>query len=282
MKNVLFCGFGKLALECLNKLIEENYNILYILTHKEEQIDSIDTFARYNNIDYSYADTRQDKSCLDGILKENSIDYIISINYRYILLKEIFSISKHALNIHGSLLPKYRGRTPHVWSIINGEDYSGVTCHLIDEGVDTGNIIEQTAIKIDEDDTGYSLLQKFQRIYPSILIKSLNKLEKGIDTIVQNEVEASYYGRRTPDMGYIDFYKSKTQVINFVRAQAYPYPGAYYHLVNGNKIVINKVEIEENKEILINNIGVIKLIDENYYVKCMDGVLKLIDFEVLG
>ncbi len=281
-KNILFCGFGKLALECLNRLIEENYNIIYILTHKEEQIESIDTFARYNNIDYSYKDTRQEKTFLDDVLKEDNIDYIISINYRYILPKDIFSISKYALNIHGSLLPKYRGRTPHVWSIINGEEYSGVTCHLIDEGVDTGNIIEQTVIKINHNDTGHSLLKKFQRIYPNILINSLNKLEKGIDTTIQNEVEASYYGKRTPNMGYIDFYKSKTQVINFIRAQAHPYPGAYYHLINGSKIIINQAKVEEDKDLLIKNIGIIKLIDGDYYVKCMDGVLKLTNFEILG
>lgn len=280
-KNIVFCGFGKLALECLKRLMEENYNVIYILTHREEQKESIDTFAKHNNIDYSYKDTRQEKTFLDSILIEGSIDYIVSINYRYILSKDVFSIPKYALNIHGSLLPKYRGRTPHVWSIINGEEYTGITCHLIDEGVDTGNIIEQKTIKIDDNDTGHSLLQKFQRMYPDILINSLNKLEKGIDTIIQNELEASYYGRRTPDMGYIDFYKSKTQVINFIRAQAYPYPGAYYYLINGRKIIINQVNVEEYEDLVIENIGIIKLIDGDYYVKCRDGILKLIDYEIL-
>jgi len=202
------------------------------------------------------------------------------VNYRFIISKEIFSIPNYAINIHGSLLPKYRGRTPHVWSIINGEKYSGITCHLIDEGVDTGNIIEQVKIEIGNEDTGFSLLKKFQQLYPDLLLRSLKKLEFKQSTNIQNEANASYYGKRTPEMGYIDFYKSSFQVMNFVRAQAAPYPGAYYYLINGKRIVINKLIIEVNN-IEIDTIGIIMEKDNNYYVRCEDNILKIIDFEII-
>jgi methionyl-tRNA formyltransferase len=280
MKKILFCGFGKLGKDCMKKLIDEGYNICYILTHKELDEESVDTFAINNKIDYSYEDTRKNKEDFQKKIVHEKLKYLVSVNYRYVIPKEIFSIPKYALNIHGALLPKYRGRTPHVWSIINGEEYSGITCHLIDEGVDTGNIIEQVTIKIDENDTGFALLKKFQVLYPNLLIKSMQKLENDIQTVVQSQDQASYYGKRTPDMGYIDFYKSKKQIINFVRAQAYPYPGAYYYLNNGKMVVINKLISVDNDDIIINTIGVMKLVGNNYYVKCLDGILKLIEFEI--
>lgn len=278
--NVLFLGFGKLGVDCLKRLIKENYNISYIMTHEEGSRESVDTFAKYNNINYSYKDLRKEKKVLDDIIEKTKINYLVSINYRYILPREVLTHFKYPINIHGSLLPKYRGRTPHVWSIINEEEYSGVTCHLIDEGIDTGDIVKQIPIKIERNDTGYLLLKKFQKIYPDLLISSLNNLNNGVIPVPQNDTEASYYGKRTSDMGYIDFYRPKSKIINFVRAQAHPYPGAYYYLINGKKIVINKLEVEESKDISIKNIGVIKLIDDAYYVKCIDGILKLIDFNI--
>lgn len=281
MKNVVFCGFGKMGTDCLKRLINENYHIVYILTHREQGEESVDTFAIEKKIKYSYDDMRKNTEYFLKMLRKNRVLYLVSVNYRYIIPYDIFSIPKYSLNIHGSLLPKYRGRTPNVWSIINGEEYSGITCHLIDAGIDTGNIIEQVKVKIEPDDTGYSLVEKFQLLYPDILIDSLHKLEKGEKTVVQNEIEASYYGKRTPDMGYIDFYKNAYQIINFVRAQAYPYPGAYYFLNNGKKVIINKLALESSTTVFIDSVGVIKLINNNYYVKCLDGILKLIDYEIM-
>ena len=144
--------------------------------------------------------------------------------------------------------------------------------------MDTGDIIDQISIKIDDDDTGYSLLKKYEKLYPQLLINSLAKLEKNQPLIKQNDNEASYYGKRTPDMGYIDFRKDAKDVINFIRAQANPYPGAYYYLVDGRKIIINKVVVDESAKIL--PIGVICLIDKEYYVRCKDAVLKIIDYKI--
>ncbi len=280
MKNILFCGYGKLGTSCIKKLIEQGYNISYILTHKELKDDSVDTFSLKNGIEYSYLDTRNSKVWYKEFFSGMDLYYLVSINYRYIIPKEIFTIPRYSINIHGSLLPKYRGRTPHVWSIINGEEYSGITCHFIEEGVDTGNIIEQISIKIEEDDTGHTLLTKFENLYPSLLMKSINKLEQNYITIAQDESNASYFGKRTPDMGYIDFYKKSVQVINFVRAQAHPYPGAYYYLNDGKKIIINKIISTNENYNLIDSIGNIRFFHNGYYVKCLDSVLKIIDYQV--
>lgn len=278
MKKILFCGFGKLGSSCLKVLIENGYEIGYILTHKENEQDSVDTFAFNNKIEYSYLDARKH---LTQLIEEiEKFDLLISVNYRYVIPKEIYTLADIAINVHGSLLPKYRGRTPHVWSIINGEKESGITCHIIEETVDTGAIVSQIVVPIEKDDTGYSLLKKFEGNYPLLLMDSINKLENRVALSKQDEELASYYGKRTPDMGYIDFRKSATEIIDFVRAQAEPYPGAYYYLVDGRKIIINKLVRGEQNQLDM-TIGVIKEINSEYFVLCKDGVLKIQDYHIV-
>nr|WP_286673949.1 MULTISPECIES: formyltransferase family protein [unclassified Clostridium] len=252
-----------------------------MLTHKELREESLDTFAIKNNIDYSYKDTRKNTDEFLKQFRNMNLDYLISINYRYIIPKKIFTIPKYAINIHGSLLPRYRGRTPHVWSIINGEEYSGITSHFIEESVDTGNIIEQKKITIENYETGYDLLKKFEKEYPELLIQTIKKIDNNYKGTEQDEDNASYYGKRIPEMGYIDFLKDSNQIINFVRAQSYPYPGAYSYLKDGRKIIINKIKIASEK-ISLSLIGVIEVIDNKYFVKCIDKVLELVDFDILN
>lgn len=281
MKKVIFCGFGALGSNCLARLINSEYQVVYILTHKELEMHSVDTLAKQYNIPFSYSDTRRQAFDLRSILKGFGAQFLVSVNYRYILPKEIFTIPDYAINIHGSLLPKYRGRTPHVWSIINGEQSSGVTCHLVEEKVDTGDIIEQYEVTINNDDTGYNLLEKFNTLYPDILISSLIKLEQGEPLIKQDETKATYFGKRTPEMGFIDFNKDAKDVINFIRAQAEPYPGAYSYLTNGNKVIINQANVDSSTKLPILQVGAIHNIDQNYYVKCRDAILKLVKYRII-
>jgi methionyl-tRNA formyltransferase len=279
MNKIIFCGFGELGKRCLEELIKEKFNVKFIYTHKDNLNNSVDGFAIENNIPYSYIDFRKDLNGNVNLIKSLEVDFLISINFRYIIPKTIFSIPNYALNIHGSLLPKYRGRCPHVWSIINGEKNAGVTSHIIDKGVDTGDIISQKKIGISLEDTGYSLLKKYEEIYPKILMASIKSLLSGNAPKKQNQEEATYFGRRIPEMGYIDFYKDSESIINFVRAQADPYPGAYYYLCDGKKIVINKVEIVKLL-IDVKNIGIIKKINNEYYVKCKDAILKIVKYKI--
>lgn len=281
MKKVIFCGFGKLGKDCLEQLVEENFEVGYILTHKENEKDSVDTFAKLNSIEYSYMDARKNLDEIISLFETIKPDFLTSINYRYIIPKEVFNLSTYALNIHGSLLPKYRGRTPHVWSIINGEKDSGITCHIMEETVDTGDIILQKVIPIEKEDTGYTLLKKFELEYPQLLVESIDKLLKKEKLIKQDNFLASYYGKRTPDMGYIDFKKKSSEVIDFVRAQSEPYPGAYSYLIDGKKIIINKI-ISMDNFIFLNEIGVIKEIDNHYYVRCNDSILRLEEFRIIN
>lgn len=280
MKQVVFCGFGELGKKCLELLQTLGFEIKLVMTHKELEESSVDTYSEKMGYPLTYLDSRKNMDLVTGWIKEISPDYLVSINYRYIIPKEIIEIPIHSLNIHGSLLPQYRGRTPHVWSIINGEHQTGITCHLIEETVDSGDIISQKAICIDYEDTGYTVLDKFKELYPIILKESLEKLEKGEVLLKQDEEMASYYGKRIPEMGYINFYCQYEMIRNFVRAQASPYPGAYYYLSDGRRIIINRIEKYAPTDIDLVNIGVITCINDKLYVKCIDALIHIKEYTV--
>jgi methionyl-tRNA formyltransferase len=179
---------------------------------------------------------------IDKFIDGLDCDVIASINYLFIVDKRIINLaSAFCFNVHGSLLPKYRGRTPHVWSIINGEKQTGITAHIIDEGCDTGPIIKQVKVDIDDDDTGGSILEKFSLLYIPIVEEIFKKFKiDDIETKAQDEADATYFEKRTPDDGLINWNWEYQRIYNWVRAQSFPYPGAYT-FYNNNKFIIDKV-----------------------------------------
>jgi len=279
MNTVVFFGYGVLGLNCLRRLLEEDYNVKYIFTHKDKTEEAVDTFAEQKEIPFSYVDLRKGKEKYTQYFTD--LYFIISVNYRYIIPNSIIKSITYPVNIHGSLLPKYRGRTPHVWAIIHGQKVTGITAHIMDASVDTGKIIHQEEILINSDDTGYTLLLKLQERYPDILILSLQKIKSGVELIVQNDKEANYFGKRIPEMGYIDFFKYSDEIINFVRAQAEPYPGAYYYLQDGKKVIINQLQKTNIDDNLTKEIGTVVNRDDKYYVRAKDCTLELKNYRIV-
>lgn len=275
----IFAGFGKLGYACLKELYEQEIPIDFILTHSDGSEISVDSFAKMKQIECSYSDLRKDQEQLDHLLK-NSIEYLISVNYRYILPNNLLTKSKYPLNLHGSLLPKYRGRTPHVWAIINGENQTGITCHIMDKSVDTGDIYHQEVVPIDNDDTGGSIIQKFEKLYPQCLVKTLNKISSGYRPEPQDDSQATYFGKRIPEMGYIDFTKDRESLINFIRAQSRPYPGAYCFLPSGAKLIVHKASIIDRIENINIPIGSVIKYNSNYLARVNSGYIQLTDYEI--
>lgn len=220
----------------------KNNNIAAILTdHKSVAI--ID-FAKKNNIPIFIGNPRKGKA--QKFIAAQSIDLLLSVNYLFIVESNLINWpSKAAVNLHGSLLPKYRGRTPHVWAIINNESETGVTVHFITAGIDEGDIIDQVVIPIDTKDTGADILNKYIEVYPQLVDKVLKKFKKEkVTGLKQNESKASYFGKRTPEDGIINWNWQKERIYNWVRAQAHPYPGAFSFL-RGEKIVIDQVAFDD-------------------------------------
>lgn len=278
-KTALFCGYGSLGLTCLKELAENEIEVLYVLTHKDQSTGSVDGFCDENGLPYSYSDLRKENTIKDELIQIKPF-YLISVNYRYILPVDLISHCTHALNLHGSLLPKYRGRTPHVWSIINGEKKSGVTCHVMESTVDTGDLYCQISIDIEQKDTGYSLLKKLEQLYPVCLNKSLVKIKENIKPVPQDHSNATYFGKRIPEMGYIDFTKDSHSLINFIRAQAHPYPGAYCYLSDGRKLKVYSAETFDGGSEKVSNIGQIHTSSGGYYTRVKDGYLLFLNYEI--
>ena len=162
-------------------------------------------------------------------LREWRPDVIFSFYYRNMLSEDILSVApKGGYNLHGSLLPRYRGRAPVNWALVNGETETGVTLHAMVKRPDAGDIAGQRAVTITEEDTSLTLHGKLNTAARQLLTDLLPRIKDGSVTLrKQNEAEASYFGRRTPADGEIDWHKPARVVNNLVRAVTEPYPGAF-------------------------------------------------------
>jgi methionyl-tRNA formyltransferase len=275
--NIAVLASGGLGLSCLQKL-PASVNVICILT--DSKSEGIIEHAQKNNIPLFRGNPRTGKAV--KFLRAFEVDVILSINYLFVIGKELIDCaSKYAFNIHGSLLPKYRGRTPHVWSIINNEPKTGLTIHLIDEGCDTGDVVLQKTFDITSDMTGTDVLKRFEELYPSAINEALEAAAAGrIQSQPQDHTKATYFGKRTPEDGLINWHWQKERICNWVRAQARPYPGAF-SFYKGNKITIHKIEMndygfhyeEEDGKIL-------DVVNGKPIIKTPNGAISLVDFEL--
>ena len=243
LKLAILCS-GGLGLDTLTK-ISKNKNVEVVCVLTDSHSVGIIDFVKTNHIPFYAGNPRKGNGF--QFLKTYEVDVIASINYLFLIEEDIITHSKSlTFNIHGSLLPKYRGRTPHVWAIINGETKAGITAHVIDVGCDTGQIIHQIEVPILNDDTGATMLQKYAKAYLPLVENVLDDLlNNNLNLKSQNESEATYFGKRTPLDGEIDWNLPKENIYNWVRAQSKPYPGAFT-FYNNEKIIVDWVEFDED------------------------------------
>jgi methionyl-tRNA formyltransferase len=270
---------GNLGNVILNQLIvNQEINLLFVFT--DFKSTSIVESCRKNNVPLFLGNPRGGKSS-DFLNKQNAPDLLLSVNYLFIVEKDIISKAvKYAINIHGSLLPKYRGRTPHVWAIINNEKTTGITAHIIEEGCDEGDIILQKEVPILDSYTGQDLLNTFNDLYPTVVKEIVENIKtNNIKLIKQNNAHATFFEKRTAEDGKINFDWQKERIYNWVRAQAKPYPGAFC-FINNNKIIIHKVNCSGFgfRQEMTNGL-VVKVDDTCFYVKTQNGVIQIVDFE---
>ena len=162
-------------------------------------------------------------------IRELRPDVLFSFYYRDLISEEILSIAPlGGFNLHGSLLPRYRGRAPVNWVLVNGEKETGITLHKMVRQPDAGDIVGQSAVVIADDDTALTLHEKLSAAAKPLLAELLPQIKTGTFSLKkQNDAEASYFGRRRPEDGEIDWQKPASAVYNLVRAVTEPYPGAF-------------------------------------------------------
>lgn len=232
---------GHLGLVVFQQLLQ-NFKINFVLTDRNST--DIISLCKEMKIESYFGNPRN--GGVFNALPNIGCEVIVSVNYLFLIENDIIKLPKKvAINFHGSLLPKYRGRTPHVWAIINNERETGITAHIINEGCDTGAIVAQKKIPISLDDSGGTLLECYKKIYPDFVIEVLQNIKNNSFSVTpQNNLFATYFGKRTPDDGEIDWSWQKERIKNWVRAQAYPYPGAF-SMLNNEKIIIDKINFSE-------------------------------------
>lgn len=232
MKTVVFAyhDFGCIGIEAL---LAAGFEIAAVFTHRDSAGEnvyfrSVAKLCADQGIP-AYVPDRIDHPLWQARLAEIAPDFIFSFYYRDLLPEAILALAgKGAFNLHGSLLPRYRGRAPLNWVLVNGEDYTGLTLHHMVARADAGDIVGQCRIAIDDADTAPTLQQKMVLGAAGLLAELLPRIKAGTaPRAPQDETQASYVGRRTPADGYIDWQKPAGTVRNLVRAVTQPYPGAF-------------------------------------------------------
>lgn len=235
MTSAVVFGYGEVGIRCLAALRARNVRVPLIVTHAADPAESgwhgsLETFAAARGSTVLIAETLEERQ-LETAVASSAPDFVFSFYYRRMLPSAVLRQARvAALNVHGSLLPKYRGRAPINWAILNGETVTGATLHYMTEKPDAGDIVAQRAFPIFPDDIAVDVFRNVCAAAESMIYDTMPQLEDGTATrIPQRAAEASYFGRRTPEDGRIDWSRDSTSIHNLVRAVAPPYPGALTH-----------------------------------------------------
>jgi len=220
----------------IKALLQNGFDIAAVFTYRDDPkenvwFDSAAELAASLNIPVFAPDNINHPIWVERI-REMAPDILFSFYYRDIIRQPILDIPpKGCLNLHGSLLPAYRGRCPINWVLINGEKETGITLHYMTPRPDDGDIVAQKKIFISDDDTAKTLHEKASNATADLLVEILPKIKSNTaPRIPQNHSAASYYGGRRPEDGEIVWTKTAAEVRNLVRALTRPYPGAFSYL----------------------------------------------------
>jgi UDP-4-amino-4-deoxy-L-arabinose formyltransferase/UDP-glucuronic acid dehydrogenase (UDP-4-keto-hexauronic acid decarboxylating) len=220
----------------IKALLRNEYNIKAVFTHKDDAAENlwfnstVELAAKQGIPVYAPEDINH--PLWVSKIKDQAPDILFSFYYRRLIGKQILSIPRvGCLNLHGSLLPKYRGRCPINWVLVNGETQTGTTLHFMTPRADDGDIVIQQKILISDKDTAKSLNQKMCITSSKMLDEILPLIKREqIPAVPQIHEQATYYGGRTPEDGKIDWMKSAVEVRNIIRAVTRPYPGAFSYI----------------------------------------------------
>ena len=291
---VVFMGTPDFAEVSLEKLYNNGYEIIAVVTNPDRPkgrgmklVESpVKEFAVSKNLPvYQPLKIKKNEEFINQIRKLEP-DFICVVAYGKILPQELLDIPKYGcINVHASLLPKYRGAAPIQWAVLNGEKTTGVTTMYMDAGMDTGDMILKEEVMIGEDETTGELWERLSNIGGELLVKTLKDIENGTAPRQKQSGDFSIAPMLDKNMAKIDW-KSKTaqEIKNLVRGLN-PILGAYTFL-NGKKIKFWKVEVAtdigyDEEKIKVFRNGTVLISDEKdgIYIKTKNGILKVIEIQ---
>jgi methionyl-tRNA formyltransferase len=226
-------AYHDVGVNCLKALLAAGVKVDLVVTHQDDPNEniwfgSVTKLCTDQNIPYITPNANELIN-LAPKLQALAPDYIFSFYYRHMVPAQILACAKiAALNMHGSLLPKYRGRAPVNWAILHGETQTGATLHIMEVKPDAGDIVGQSAVSISPDETATDVFGKVSQAAVTVIEQVLPSLMEGKVPRRPNELQkGSYFGGRKPADGQIHWNQKAVQVHNLVRAVAPPYPGAF-------------------------------------------------------
>jgi len=242
-------AYHDVGVNCLKALLSAGIQIDLVITHQDDPNENV----WFGSVAKLCAEksipniTPKADELMDLIPKIQALapDYIFSFYYRFMIPAEILACAKiTALNMHGSLLPKYRGRAPVNWAILSGETETGATLHVMEAKPDAGDIVGQAAVSIGPDETATDVFSKVSQAAVCVINQVIPSLIQGIVPRKPNDLQkGSYFGGRKPSDGQIYWNQTAKQVHDLVRAVAPPYPGAFTDH-NGKVMIVARTSLK--------------------------------------
>lgn len=275
---VIYMGTPDFAVPCLERLVKDGFDVVCVVTQpdkpkgRKQELSPSDVKVKALELGlhvYQPA-TLKTQDAYDYLSKFEP-DYIIVAAYGKILPKNILDLPKYAcINVHGSLLPKYRGAAPIQRSVLAGDDVTGVTTMLMNEGLDTGDMLLKSEYRIDINATAGEVFDALANASPDLLMKTIEMFTKGeITPEKQNEEDSTYAAMLSKDEAVIDWSKSALEIHNLIRGMS-PWPVAYTCL-DGKKLKIYSSCLTDEKTGL--DVGKVKEDKDSILVACGDGMI---------
>lgn len=284
---IVFLGTPDFAVPSLQALINSRHEILAVVTQPDKERDRkqvtptpVKVEALKNNIKV----LEFNKIRIEGVeeLKKLNPDIMVTCAYGQIISQEILDIPKYGvINVHGSLLPKYRGSAPIQWAVIKGEKETGITIMQTALGVDSGDIILQEKVDINKGETAGELFDRLAKIAPNVLLKAIDQIENGTATFTkQDESKVIHLPMLKKEDGIINWNENALDIVNKILGMN-PWPSAYTKL-NDKMFKIHKAEVLD-MEVFNKKPGEVFLLDKkNAAVMCGDKAIKLIEIQLEG
>lgn len=287
MTRAVVLAYHNVGARCLSTLLAHGIDVPLLLTHRDNPseniwFDSVAELASRYDIPTITPDDPNTPDVMAQIAAAQP-DFIFSFYYRHMLKPELLALAaRGAYNLHGSLLPKYRGRVPVNWAVIHGERETGATLHEMVAKPDAGRVVAQSRVPILPDDTAFEVFNKVTVAAEIALDGALPGLIAGTAAHHEQDLtQGGYFGGRKPEDGRIDWSQSAAAIHNLIRAVAPPYPGAFFDLA-GERLIVARSLRQPQKTARAGAPGI--YVDaERFYADCGDaGVLRLLTLEHQG
>lgn len=288
---IVFMGTPEFAVPCLEALITAGYPVVLAVTQPDKPVGRkriltappVKQMALTHNIPvYQPHKLKNNPEAIEA-LNNAQADLFIVVAYGKILPQNVLDIPVHgSINVHASLLPKYRGSAPIQWSIVKGESRTGVTTMLLDAGMDTGDMLLKKEVSITLDETAVTLSDKLSETGAQLLLETLPGYLSGeIQPEPQQETEATSIPLLKKEDGEINWTQSATTLYNQIRGFS-PWPGTFTYFQNKTlKIIRARLGVDENSQ--QGNSGQILEIGQNFIrIRCGEGVLELLEVQLAG